>query len=182
MAWHQVFRDQPYNSAWGYYCAVPHFDDPLVEESFADYCAHVAQSTAVRRPPYNLHNPDAFWFDPQGDWFCCDPDVGMTCSSFVVAVFASYGHPLVDASTSPVGLPDDVAEQIDLLCTMRQSTVAADRAQAIKIAPEIGRHPRIRPEEAAGACLVLATSRPLNHAQTAPIGVRVLQEWDARHP
>lgn len=162
MAWHRNFRNQPYNPAWGYWCAVPHFADPIIEESFADYCAHVAASLPARKPPYNLLSAENTQFDSAGVWVSRDPDGGMNCSSFVAAVFQSYNCPLVNVQTWPVGLPRDIQEQTDLVCKFVNSVSQEDRKQAYKMSPQIGRHARIRPEEAAGACLEDDAARPLN--------------------
>jgi hypothetical protein len=181
MAWHELFRDQPYSPAWGYSCAVPQFDDEVIEQSFADFCAHVGKSLAQNRPPYDLlaANPDAF--DKDGNWVPRDPDVGFNCSSFVIGVFAAYNHPLVKPETWPIGLPQDIQEQTSLVCKLLNSREPRDRAQAIKISPQIGKYPRIRPEQAAGACLEDQIARPLAHAECEANGLRVLQEWDAHH-
>jgi hypothetical protein len=182
MAWHQMFRDNEYDPRWDYYCAVPQFDDPVVAEAFADWCAHVAASLARRRPPYNFLSPDNTDFDSEGNWICRDPDSGMNCSSFVVAVFQKYNIPLANVRTWPLGLPQDVEEQTALVRQLLNSEDPAARAQAVKISPQIGRHPRIRPEETAGACLEDESARPVDHPQCAANGARVLKEWDDNHP
>lgn len=181
MAWHELFRNQPYNPAWGYSCAIPQFDDPILEETFADYCAHVGRSMAQKRPPYVLKAADPTAFDKDGNWVSRDPDSGFNCSSFVIAVFASYNHSLVKPETWPIGLTQDIQEQTILVCKLLNSSEPKDRAQAIKISPQIGKYPRIRPEQVAGACLEDQTARPLAHAECEANGNRVLQEWDTRH-
>jgi hypothetical protein len=182
MAWHERFRDAPYEQRWDYYCAVPQFDDPLLEMSFADYCAHVAQALTQDKPPYNFLPPNMTVFDTNGKWISRDPDSGMNCSSFVVAVFESFNTPLVKVSTWPVGLPLDVQEQTALVAILFTSTNPNDASQALKISPQIGKHPRIRPEETAGACLEDESARPIDHAQCAENGKRVLEVWDQNHP
>ncbi len=182
MAWHEVFRDQAYNPAWDYYCAVPHFEDPIIEESFADYCAHVSASASQRQPPYNLLAANPALFDQSGRWVSTDPDVGLNCSSFVVSVFHSYNVPLVRIGTWPVGLPKDIQEQTTLVYKMMHSGRPQDHAQSLKIALQIGKHPRIRPEETAGACLEDEKDRPVDGARGAANGLLVLKEWDDHHP
>jgi len=182
MGWHRDCRDSEYDCKWGYYCAVPQFDDPHVEEAFADYCAHVAKQTPRQRPPYNLLSPDGVTFDSDGYWICRDPEAGMNCSSFVIAVFSSFNIPLVNAATWPIGLQQDIEEQTTLVCTLLNSDNPDDRQQAFKISPQIGKHPRIRPEETAGACLEDEKSRPLVHTQAAEYGKAVLEIWDNNHP
>lgn len=182
MAWHETFRDQEYDLKWGYYCAVPPFEDPVLEQAFADYCAHVATAMTLEKPPYNMLSLGSPVFDSRGIWISRDPDRGMNCSSFVIAVFASFNMPLVNVTTWPIGLPEDVQEQTALVQIMLSTNNPSDRAQALKISPQIGKYPRIRPEEVAGACLEDASARPIDHAPCAANGIRVLQEWDTHHP
>jgi hypothetical protein len=178
-----VFRDQEYGAGWGYYCAVPEFPDEVVEKSFADYCAHVSASLEKKQPPYNLLAADPTVFDGQGNWVSRDPDAGLNCSSFVVAVFHSFSSKrLVRIETWPVGLPQDIQEQTVLVCTMMHSGRPQDHAQALKLALQIGKHPRIRPEETAGACLEDEKDRPVDHPRGAANGLIVLREWDDHHP
>src|SRR5712692_9373639 len=97
---------------------------------------------AQERPPYNFLPPQMTVFDQDGKWISRDPDSGMNCSSFVAAVFASFNIPLVQSQTWPVGLPEDIQDQTALVCRLLNSSDPSRRAQACKISPQIGKHPR----------------------------------------
>lgn len=181
MAGHEDFRDQTYDPDSKYYCVVPQLPDPYIGEAFADYCAHAAASIAKQQPPYNLLEADPKLFDKKGNWISRDPDSGFNCSSFVIAVFHSYNIKLVRIETWPIGLEQDIEEQTKLVCALMTSPRPQDRAQAIKISPQIGKFPRIRPEQAAGACLEDNSVRPVDHTICCTDAQLLLQIWDEEH-
>lgn len=149
MADHELFlagRCDP-----SYLCAVPPLD-PVLAQSFADYCARVARANSSKKIPYDLIYEPRSLFDADGEWCPPTPDAGLNCSSFILGLFKSYKIDLIDFISWPLREEDSRA-QIPLVEWLVASSNPSKKAQGIKIAKQIGKHPRVRPEETAGACL-----------------------------
>jgi hypothetical protein len=75
---------------------------------------------------------------------------GLTCSSFVVAVFWSSGIPLLKYSTWPRDRAGDIEWQQSVLDTLREGGAAESHIEAVRRG--VG-SVRLRPEEVAGAAV-----------------------------
>ena len=75
----------PYDPA--FLCAVPKLD-PVLAESFADYCSRVARANHLKQIPYVFLYHPRVAFDVNGTWLPLTQDGGLNCSSF-----ASSGCP-----------------------------------------------------------------------------------------
>lgn len=89
---------------------------------------------------------------------------GLNCSTFVLAVFNSYGFQLIDFSTWQAR-PEDEDWHDGMVAWVGQS----DPVQASRIRSEIG-CARVRPEETAGACLF---DPPASFKQATQAGFRI---------
>lgn len=120
--------------------------------------ASVIATKRVGRPiPYGFEyqgGADAP-IDPEGEWY---EVLSMTCSTFVVALFATLGYPLIDVSTWPPRDSDRSwarSTLIDYLVTVYESQLDVDRIQEL-----IPYYVRVRPEETAVAAKGVSASRP----------------------
>jgi hypothetical protein len=87
-------------------------------------------------------------FDSETDQMI-DPPIGkgLTCASFIVAVFKNYGHEVLDPATW-TERQDDIAWQKSFVEIMRKKGVPKEHIDALELdIPSI----RVRPEEVAGA-------------------------------
>jgi hypothetical protein len=131
---------------------------PRVEVATADtiaaYAALVWEKNQRRGLPYAFSDPRGF-FDNNGDIVPGSEQVGLTCSTFVLAIFEVSGVRLLDYNTWPER-PDDLAFQRGVIATLdRTGAAKADVAAAAGQLPTA----RYRPlEVAAGA---YADDRPI---------------------
>jgi hypothetical protein len=134
-------------------CAIPQLDAlELSHEQFiAGFCKRIRDSTANKKIPYNLKLDPDVKFDPiTGDIQVGPEFTGLSCATFVVAVFRSSGNPIVDHSSWPPANAEDIAAQTGYVHSLESDPQTARQAAVVK--SEIG-GPRMRPEHVAGACL-----------------------------
>lgn len=168
-AFHEILKTVEYTADGTTSCATTKIDE--ADQVFlAAFCGRVSTAWQNQEIPYNLkYDPDVR-FDPTTGAVSFGPNsTGLNCATFVLAVFRSAGNPLIDATGWPADRPGDRERQTQYVEFLRQRDV--DHADVVEA--EIGT-PRIRPEEAAGACL--EDDLPAGFAQCEPNGRYVLQE------
>jgi hypothetical protein len=160
-------------SEWGGWCyAMPHPTLDILDLILvASFCGMIK----TRRPriPYGLRFKRSS-FDDDGKFTPGSDESGLTCASFVIAVFDWATIPLVlgDAWQARA---DDAAAQAKLVTVLREyGDAAPEHIEAVE--REVGCI-RIRPEEVAGA--TTTESRPVNFVDAERIGREVLAEFDA---
>lgn len=96
--------------------------------------------------PYGF-NSDGVCFDDQtGDLVACPAGRGLTCATFILAVFSLYAFDLVDMSTWESRAEDEIwKEQI---VSLLEQHAPAEHVQAVR---EDRNAPRFRPDEVVGA-------------------------------
>ncbi len=131
--------------------------DAAEEPYIASYCGKVGTSHHNQRSiPYNLkYDPDT-QFDVGGKLVLSSHGTGLSCATFVMTVFRSAGHPLIDAESWVICDPREAARDEAVQCGFVDQLAASgdpsQQAQAARITPEIG-CPRYRPQDVAGAGL-----------------------------
>jgi hypothetical protein len=167
--WHRVLRSGPPNR--GDVFAVPdtQFDDDKMW--LAVFCARVARNIPGKNIPYNLEHDESVRFDRDSGELQLNGATGLSCATFIVAVFRSAGHPLVDASDWPKASDDDMGVQRSFVEALEGDPRSS--AQGATVRREIG-CPRIRPDHVAGACLESYSDRPVPHAQCETNAVPVV--------
>ena len=175
LAWHKKLRVLDCQASIG--CAVPGFD-PTDEQFIALYCGKIARSYPVRKLPYNLKVDNEVRFNAGGGVEVGEQYTGMSCATFVVAVFRSAGHPLIDTDGWPVATEEDREIQAKFVAYMRERNNPEEIKQADIIEAEIG-CPRVAPEEVAGACL--EDQRPAGHDLCAKAGAFIISSIDGPH-
>ncbi len=146
LAWHhQLKSDEP---SLGYPCWVrPRIADERAL-AIAAYCRRIWKQAARQQVPYGFSAPNAF-FDQSGALLLGPAKVGLTCASFVLAVFDGAGSPLARLEEWPGASAEDTERQRELLDQLLQTeNVSADHLSAAEA--EIG-NVRFRPLEVAGA-------------------------------
>lgn len=101
---------------------------------------------------------------------------GLNCSNFVIIVFQSTGIALVDLDGWE--LRDDDSDRQRELFDMLCATPNVSSEHLSKVVQEVGKVPRVRPEEVAGACLV--DELPAYYLQCKPNGEAILSLIDQR--
>lgn len=113
-------------------------------------------------------------FKPNGE-------LGLTCATFVLAVFASVGGTLLRVEEWPLR-SDDNSRKKQLIAVVRASEHGekdADHVAALE-GPEEMSAPRYRPEEVAAAGTVEAKDLPLGYHEAASRGECIVLELERR--
>jgi hypothetical protein len=113
-------------------------------------------------------------FDPMSGIFVTTDGYGLTCATFVLALFASHGVELLHlASWEP--RPDDTEWQAQVVASMERQRRRVDPKHVVFIRDEIGCC-RFRPEEVAAAGTVDASSLPLGFREAESRGETIVNE------
>ncbi len=141
---HRLINDQDFDT---YAFVVPPLD-PEARANVSAMCERIWRRNRTRGLPYGFRF-DATRFDGSGEMRLGSDEVGLTCATLPLAVFASVGRPLVDMRTWE-GRADDREAQAALLELLRRHCRDAGDHLAT-VANQVG-CVRVRPQEAAGAC------------------------------
>ena len=158
--WHRVLRLT--GPSQGDIFAVPdtQFEDDKMW--LAVFCARVARNIPRKNIPYNLEHDESVRFDQDSGELLLNGATGLSCATFILAVFRSAGHPLVDSKDWPNASAEDMDVQRSFVEVLEGD--ARSSTQGATVRREIG-CPRIRPDHVAGACLENYSDRPVPHAQ-----------------
>ncbi len=160
-AWHRRLMDESCPRLLA--CSMPNFD-PADELFVAAYCAKIARTAPNRAIPYNLKIDERVSFDPAtGDVVFGNGFTGLSCSTFVAAVFRSAGNNLVSVTGWPPADAEDIEVQTFYVEMLEKSRNPEHQAHGHRIRSEIGT-PRIRPYHVAGACLENKENYPVPHS------------------
>ncbi|MGE0323696.1 MAG: hypothetical protein AB7K71_04380 [Polyangiaceae bacterium] len=138
-------------------------EEPEVLRAVSGVCRLVWSTfQQTRKFPYGL-GLDGVRFDGSGALILEGSAKGLTCATFVLAVFARVGIDLVDVATWPRRIDEDLAwlDSLEVFLGPRQRPVL-DRLREETKAGQI----RIRPHEVVGAC-ALDSPAPFEHAAAA---------------
>jgi hypothetical protein len=171
-AWHKDLRRHALHARC--VCA-----QPTLETEHAILLAAVCERIAALRLklqiPYNLKHDRDVAFDPDTGEVTFGPmSTGLSCSTFVAAVFRSSGQNLIDATTWPSANAEDQNVQQLFVRALEQSGNPDQVHQAHIVKSEIGTA-RIRPEHVCGACLY---NLPADHQQCHVAGHEIIRRLD----
>lgn len=166
----------------GFIYAVPELLDED-QEFLAGFCRRILRANGSRSIPYSFdYDPDITFDRVRGTLVTSDAGQGLSCATFVAAVFRSAGVPLILLSSWPSQADaDDSTARRAVLEWWRRSGKPHLIARAAEIEPSI-RARRVRPEHVAGACLQPLRFRPAAYHRCHRDGIEVLARWDAACP
>jgi hypothetical protein len=147
LAWHECLRDEVMPLNEGYVWIDPEPAIPAERlQTIAAFCRLVADRNSEHGLPYAFSAPSN-WFDPTTGAVQPSPEnLGLTCASFVLAVFSAMSISLLNEQTWQARDSDKQwHEEIILLLERRASPEHIKRVR--DSLPAI----RFRPEEVAGA-------------------------------
>lgn len=151
LAWHERLRSEPPSSDYVVWTR------PQIEGdrglAIAAFCRRIAKLSSKQQVPYGFSQPNDF-FDSSGGFVRGPSRVGLTCASFVLAVFHTAGVPLARTDEWPLPTIEDLARQKELLEQLKERQTPAEHVSACEA--EVG-NVRFRPLEVAGA----STASPL---------------------
>jgi hypothetical protein len=174
LAWHKILLHEPIPSpkkekyAW-VAPALP----PERALAVARLCARVWRAHRRYGLPYGLRY-DATTFHRTGEVKLGPDEVGLTCATFVIAVFRRGGVELLRQQEWP-DRPDDVDRQRELVAALRDDP-KVPRAHCDAIEREIGAV-RYRPTEVAGACA--SSELPCSFVDAANAAAQIASAFDS---
>lgn len=149
LAWHHELRDQVPGKA--YVWVNPPIPGPRLRQ-VAAMCRLVDR----RNPdgiPYAFSAPNDCFDEQTGKFLFGPTNHGLTCATFVCAVFESVGLKLLDFENWPVDRDGDREWQEAILTALKSGPSPASPEHIQAVRDEIG-SVRIRPEQVAGAATV----------------------------
>lgn len=174
-AWHRSLQQDTVSGER--VCALPDFKFEEHEEWLSTFCSRIARSAAKRTVPYGLKNDGAVTFDAETGEAKIVGDAGLSCATFVVSVFRSGHHPIVDMTDWPPATPEDAAVQSKIVGRLERGGTTDERERGQAIKQDVG-VPRVAPEHVAGACLEHWPDRPVRFAQCQENGATVIAKLD----
>jgi hypothetical protein len=178
-AWQHETRNEPLDGArtdlgGSFLCVSPDIDRDRAR-NLAALCELIA---ATGEPiAYALRDDPEALFDEHTGRLTLPNGKGLSCSTFVLALFRSARLPLVDTTDWPTDRPGDRAFQELLVHILEHTGASPDHVAAVRT--EIG-CARIRPEEVAGAALFSAL--PVRHPGAEAAGLVLIERLDAGTP
>jgi len=137
-------------------------------KAVAAFCRRIWKKNGANGVPYGFSQPNRF-FDHTGTVLKGPAKVGLTCATFVLAVFETAGLTLVQYETWPQPADEDVVRQGELAKRLDENQhVPREHIRAIR--NEIG-NIRYRPLEVAGAAT--SDSLPSDHLYASRVATRI---------
>lgn len=166
MPWHNKLRSESPGANYVLWV------DPSIPKErakvVAAYCRLVWKKNEANGLPYGLSQPNRF-FDHTGGILKGPAKVGLTCATFVLAVFEATGLTLVRYETWPKPADEDIKRQEELARRLEaDEQVPRDHVRSFR--DEIG-NIRYRPHEVAGAAT--SDSWPSDHKYASRVAKRI---------
>ena len=149
LAWHRDLHNEAPAKSFLWVTPAIH---PRRARQVAAICRKIWKSNG-RHIPYAFSPPNDCFDETTWEYLFGPTRLGLTCATFVLAVFHEARLALVDYSSWPANRPGDAEWQQQIVSLLR-GRASEDHVRAVE--QEVGGH-RYRPEEVAGA----ATVKPL---------------------
>ena len=143
----------------------------------AAICDAIASANTPDQIPYSFSPPNDC-FDEQDCTFLLGPTrTGLTCASFVLAVFHRAGVQLIKYGTWPKPTQEDIEWQRNILSILQRQQLqpqsAVTQAHIKCVQSEVGNFARYRPEHVAAAAIKCRSS-PVRHQCALRLGVMIV--------
>ncbi len=161
LAWHNKLRSDDLSPVYKCWIRPAIADDRSL--AIAAYCRRIWKQNERNQLPYGFSHPNKF-FDTSGNIIKGPAKIGLTCASFVLAVFEGAGVLLADLEGWPSPTQEDMERQRALFDRL-EGDDHVERGHVAAVRGELG-NTRYHPLDVAGA----ATADPLpssyEHAAT----------------
>lgn len=168
LAWHHDLRNHPPNSAYLWVDPEIH---PRRMRQVAAFCRKVWRSNE-KSVPYAFSPPNDCLSRQTGKFLFGPTRQGLTCASFVLAIFESVGLPLAQYKTWPAVRESDREWQNWIVNQLENSQPAASAEHVEAVRSEVGAI-RYRPEDVAGAAI--ASSLPADFASAEKLAAQIVE-------
>lgn len=148
--------------------------DRELQETFADWAVLVADASPGIPIPYSIIFRPGKNFDVEGRFVNLNDGSGLTCATFLLALFNDYGLPLIDTSSWPVSRSGDFAWIRRILRMLRRQVKLNHLPRWDWVEQAKRRHElrRFRPEEVFTTA-ALFTGKPLFFSEVESAGTAV---------
>ena len=137
LAWHQRLCHQPWSGSY-HWVGLSKIDLEL-QETFSDWAKIVANGAQDSPIPYSVAFSPYSNFDAAGHFIDRKDGTGLTCSTFILAMFADFGMPLLRTDTWPTSRPGDFTWLRKMLKHLRKVIPKSDFLEQVRAA---GQSPR----------------------------------------
>jgi hypothetical protein len=148
LAWHYDLRHQEWDGTY-YWLELSGLETEL-QETFADWAVLVADATPGTPIPYSVIFRVDRNFDQGGQFINLNDGSGLTCATFLLALFNDFNLPLIDISTWPKARKGDFVWLRRILRFLRHTVLKDQKMPAwVWLEQFKQRHQlkRFRPEE-----------------------------------
>lgn len=166
LAWHHRLRNEPPPAEMS--LAIGPAFPPARLIQVAALCRKVWRANP-KGVPYAFSVPNDCFDEYTGEFLFGPTRLGLTCASFVLAIFQAAGLPLIDDMSWPKECPGDREWQQRILALLERT--GASRAHIEAVRNEVG-HVRFRPEEVAAAARI--ASHPARFAEVNQVAQEIL--------
>lgn len=164
LAWHHDLKNEPLRP--GFVVVDPDLSPPRAR-SVAAMCRLVWQRHQSGGLPYGIKYTEGRFDARTADLLLEGQTCGLTCATFVLALYASCAIPLLAVDTWKTR-SDDVAWHRRVVEILRQTGASLEHLESVEA--EVG-CARFRPVDVAGGCLVDERPASFEAATTAAVGV-----------
>lgn len=168
LAWHQKLFHHPWDGRY-HWVGLSKIDLEL-QETFSDWTRIVANGAQDSLIPYSVTFSPNSNFDAAGHFIDRKDGTGLTCSTFILAMFADFSLPLLRTDTWPTSRPGDFTWLRKMLKHLRKVIPKSDFLQQVSRRHQLS---RFRPEEVIAAA-TLFVGAPLTFSEVEPIAKKIL--------
>lgn len=153
LGWHELVIYESWPAAHYAWLEISGID-PEVQETFVDWVeiVAIASQDGTSPVPYSAHFRPSGNFDENGHYINKHDGTGLTCATFILAMFADFQLPLIDTSTWP-RRPDDFSWFRRMWRRLRKRLERIDLILQFNRRQELRRY---RPEEVAAAAAIFS--------------------------
>lgn len=168
LAWHLQLKESPPKDS--YLWIDPPIPTPRARQ-VAARCRQILRANKKGGIPYAFSPPNDCFDEQTGSFLLGIARIGLTCATFVLAVFDAAGIRLADYNTWPQQRDGDAEWQKFIIEQLEGNNASADHIALIK--NEVGAI-RYRPEDAAGCA---ASDRlPCSFTVAGPLSLEILRQ------
>ena len=170
LAWHHRLRNEPPEPSFLWADPAIH---PKRLVQVAAICRKVWRANKNGGIPYAFSHPNDCFDADTGRYLLGPTRLGLTCATFILAVFHTAGLQLVQYESWPIGREGDAEWRQRMVSLLEQHGACPDHVKAVR--NDVG-SARYRPEEVAGAATV--SPLPADFEMAAGRGRQILERLE----
>lgn len=174
LGWHRLLYHHEWDGRyyWMELCGL----DRELQETLADFAVLVANAHPGEPIPYSVIFREGKYFDADGHYIDANDGSGLTCATFLLAIFSDFGLPIIDRAGWPASRQGDFSWLRTILHALKIHEVLKNKMPAWKWLEQVRyRHSlkRYRPEEVF-ASAGMFVGDPLSFSDLESAGIAVV--------